>query len=218
MQLTAVRNLLAVAPDALGCADRNAFSLSLLWAQSVALNSSTDPASETYRRALIAELSRIAWIVDAAATVGYASEGGTTSPGVVVRKILDPYIGAGDDSGLGSLLDAIGRETVTPELGDFLTTWWAQQRTDLSAMAFAIGRLSRATEGLTATILFYAYDLHVARWQSFFLVSPQRSFNVTALPVSLTLNRDLWRQIEGTLAAKLGSAAAEFIRHLNIDL
>lgn len=90
MQLTAVRNLLAVAPDSLQQADRDAFSLSLLWAQSVALTNKFDLGSEGYVRAVTGELAKIAWTVTDAAGIDYANTGGKLSPGKAVNQSWSP--------------------------------------------------------------------------------------------------------------------------------
>lgn len=216
--LIAAGHTLAVAPASLPKALTDAWSLSMVWSQSIARKSSNNPASSTYFSALYTELSRISWIVEDADKNAYKTDNTSTSPASVIETIADPYLSQENQNLLSQSL-AQFKTGNDPKLKNFLTTWWDDQSQSMESTSFSMSPLFIDNKGQLTTQLFYMnFDVARSGWQSFFVSDLKQSTSVQTLSVELALQDQIWTQIRDKIADKLGVNARDYIRHLDISL
>jgi len=215
--VTTIGPLMAAAPVSVPKELQEAFSLSLLWSETIAAQTDADIRTQAYFNALTAELGRVAWMVTNASTDIWSSSGAQTDAAGAVKSIAGQYMPKGQISPLLAVLDRMTKMNDSDPFSNFLTTWWDSLDQRLSGQVFAASPVIQDANGLlTSIVTFMEFGSRQGSWQSFFLGQVSKSARITVHHAEIRLNAKLWTTLRDPIAQKLGDRARKEIQSIDI--
>lgn len=213
--------LFSVGPSLVACptkdAKTNALPLSLLWTQAVCRSNALKIGTEEYFKRTTREMNSIAWNITEADDTHYSNTSAGTTSSKAVLDIAGKYLLADQLKSLQATFDALSSNNPGSKLSNFVETWWKNRGDAAQGTVFAAAPVGASSFGPTATTLsYFCFNARFDSWQSFFVSNVSAQTSLTSQHVQLTLNTDLWSQIQDTMAKKLGKAAIDSIQRIDI--